>query len=151
MGAYEIAHEVIEEPFTLNFFRGPNEDGHVVILRYLNAVSPVSVQLVLTAQVVNEPKPYGLGFTFKVPPIESVPGASNATAKSIFITLGAPNAAYFEKVGGKRKLVHVKGIIVPKKPAPRAASPTRPSLSSRTAQLTRSSTRSPARASRSGR
>lgn len=114
VGAYELAGEVNEEPFTLNFYRGPNEDGHLVILAYLNAVSPVSVQLVLKAQVVNEPKPYGLGFTFKVPPIESLPGASNATAKSIYITLGAPNAAYYEKVGGKRKLVHVKGIVVPK-------------------------------------
>jgi hypothetical protein len=114
VGAYELAHEVNEEPFTLNFYRGPNEDGHIVLLAYLNAVSPVSVQLVLKAQVVKEPKPYGLGFTFKVPPIESLPGASNATAKSIFITLGAPNAAYYEQVGGKRKLVHVKGIVVPK-------------------------------------
>jgi hypothetical protein len=114
VGAYEIAHEINEEPFTLNFFRGPNENGHVVLLSYLNAVSPISVQLVLKAQVVKEPKPYGLGFTFTVPPIESVPGASNATAKSIFITLGAANAAYFEKVGGKRKLVHVKGIVLPK-------------------------------------
>jgi hypothetical protein len=114
VGAYELAGEVNEEPFTLNFYRGPNEDGHLVILAYLNAVSPVSVQLVLKAQVVNEPKPYGLGFTFKVPPIESLPGASNATAKSIYITLGAPNAAYYEKVGGKRKLVHVKGIVLPK-------------------------------------
>lgn len=114
VGAYEIAGQVNEEPFTLNFYRGPNENGHLVILTYLNAVSPVSVQLVLKAQVVPEPKPYGLGFTFKVPPIESLPGASNATAKSIYITLGAPNAAYYEKVGGKRKLVHVKGIIVPK-------------------------------------
>jgi hypothetical protein len=114
VGAYEIAGQVNEEPFTLNFFRGPDEDGHIVLLSYLNAVSPISVQLVLKAQVVNEPKPYGLGFTFKVPPIESVPGASNATAKSIFITLGAANAAYFEKVGGRRKLVHIKGIVLPK-------------------------------------
>ena len=114
LGAYELAKEVREEPFTLNFYRGENEDGHLVLLVFLNAISPVSLQLVLKAQVVNEPKPYGLGFTFKVPPIESVPGATNATAKSIFITLGAPNAAYFETVGGKRKLVHVKGIVVPK-------------------------------------
>lgn len=114
VGEYELAHEVFEEPFTLNFFRGPDEDGHLVLLAYLNAISPVSLQLVLSAQVVQEPKPYGLGFTFKVPPIESVPGATNATAKSIYITLGSPNAAYFEKVHGKRRLVHVKGIIVPK-------------------------------------
>lgn len=114
VGAYELAKEVREEPFTLNFFRGPDEAGHLVLLAYLNAISPVSVQMVLKAQVVHEPKPYGLGFTFTVPPIETLPGASNATAKSIYITLGAPNAAYFETVHGKRKLVHVKGIIVPR-------------------------------------
>jgi hypothetical protein len=122
VGEYELAKEVRKEPFTLNFFRGPNEDGHLVLLAFLNAISPVSVQLVLKAQVVNEPKPYGLGFTFKVPPIETLPGASNATAESIFITLGAPNAAYEETINGKRKLVHVKGIIVPKK-CPRGGFP----------------------------
>jgi hypothetical protein len=115
VGAYELGHEQREQPFTLNFYRGENEDGHLVLLVFLDAVTPVSLQLVLKAQVINEPKPYGLSFTFKVPPIESVPGATNATAKSIFITLGAPNAAYFEDVHGKRQLVHVKGIIVPKK------------------------------------
>jgi hypothetical protein len=115
VGEYELAGERREEPFTLNFFRAPNEEGHLVLMAFLNAVSPVSVQLVLKAQVVNEPKPYGLGFTFKVPIIETLPGASPASAKSIFITLGAPNAAYLETVNGKRKLVHVKGIVVPKK------------------------------------
>src|ERR1700723_699559 len=32
VGAYELAGQVNEEPFTLNFYRGPNEDGHLVIL-----------------------------------------------------------------------------------------------------------------------
>jgi hypothetical protein len=114
VGAYELGHEMREEPFTLNFFRGPDEDGHLVLLSYLNAESPVSVQMVFKAQVVREPPPYGLGFTFVVPPIETLPGASNATAKSIYITLGAPNAAYFETVHGKRRLVHVKGIVAPR-------------------------------------
>jgi hypothetical protein len=114
VGEYELAGERREEPFELSFFRGPNEDGHLVLVAFLNASSPVSVQIVLKAQVVPEPKPYGLGFAFKVPIIETLPGASPASAKSIFITLGAPNAAYFEKVHGRRTLVHVKGIVVPK-------------------------------------
>lgn len=122
VGEYELAKEEREEPFTLNFFRAPNENGHLVLLAFLNAISPVSVQLVLKAQIVNEPKPYGLGFTFHVPLIETLPGASPASAKSIFITLGAANAAYFEPVKGKRKLVHVKGIVVPKK-CPRGGFP----------------------------
>ena len=114
-GVLELAKEVIKEHFTLNFFRGPNENGHLVLLAYLNAVTPVSVQLVLKAQVVKEPKPYGLGFTFTVPLIPTLPGASDASAEEIFITLGAPNAAYYKTVHGKRTLFHVKGIIVPKK------------------------------------
>jgi hypothetical protein len=122
IGEYELAGERREQPFTLNFFRGPNEAGHIVLLAFLDATSPVSVQLVLRAQVVQEPKPYGLGFTFKVPIIETLPGASPASAKSIYITLGAPNAAYLETVHGKRKLVHVKGIIVPKR-CPRGGFP----------------------------
>jgi hypothetical protein len=122
VGEYELAKEIREEPFTLNFYRAPNEDGHLVLLVFLNAISPVSVQLVLKAQIVNEPKPYGLGFTFHVPVIETLPGASPASAKSIFITLGAANAAYFETVKGKRRLVHIKGIVVPKK-CPRGGFP----------------------------
>ncbi|HEY5045338.1 MAG TPA: hypothetical protein VII53_05730 [Solirubrobacteraceae bacterium] len=114
-GVLELAKEVIKEHFTLNFFRGPNENGHLVLLAYLNAITPVSVQLVLRAQVVKEPPPYGLGFTFVVPLIPTLPGASDASAEEIFITLGAPNAAYYKTVHGKRTLFHVKGIIVPKK------------------------------------
>jgi len=115
MGALKLGSEIIEEPFTLDFFLGDNTPGHIVLLLYVNAVSPVSVQLVFSADVVNEPKPYGLGFSVNVPPIHSVPGATDATDLSTFITLGAKNVAYFKKVHGKRKLFHVKGILVPKK------------------------------------
>jgi hypothetical protein len=114
IGAFELAKEITHEAFTLDFFLGSNRPGHVVLLIYLNAVTPVSVQLVFTAPIVQEPKPYGLGFSVEVPPIHSVPGATDATALSTFITLGAKNVAYFKKVHGKRKLFHVKGILVPK-------------------------------------
>jgi hypothetical protein len=43
-----------------------------------------------------------------------LPEASNASARSSFLTLGAKNVAYFRKVHGKRKLFHVRGIITPK-------------------------------------
>jgi hypothetical protein len=127
-GVLELAKEVIKEHFTLNFFRGPNENGHIVVLALLHAVTPVTVELVLKAQVVPEPKPYGLGFSFTVPLIPTLPGASDASAEEIFVTLGAPNAAYYEQVHGKRKLVHVKGIIVPKK-CPRGGFPYETQLS----------------------
>ncbi|HWX44837.1 MAG TPA: hypothetical protein VNY52_05905 [Solirubrobacteraceae bacterium] len=113
-GALELAKQVIEEEYTLNLFRGPNENGHIVVLVYVNAVTPVSIQLVFKAQVVNEPKPYGMGFSLEVPLIPTLPEASDASVLSSYLTIGAPNAAFEELVHGKRKLVHIKGIIVPK-------------------------------------
>jgi hypothetical protein len=114
MGALKLGSQIIEEPFTLDFFLGNNTPGHVVILLYVEAVSPVSIQLVFSANVVSEAKPYGLGFHFNIPLIPTLPGASDASVLSTHITLGAANAAYFEKVHGKRKLVHIKGLILPK-------------------------------------
>ena len=113
-GAYEIAHEIIHENFTVDFFLGNNKPGHVELLIYLNGATPVSIQLVFTAPVIQEPKPYGLGFSLNVPLIKVLPEASDASAISAFFTAGAKNVAYFKKVHGKKKLFHVKGIITPK-------------------------------------
>ena len=113
-GVYELAHEIINEKFTLDFFLGDNRPGHTVLLIYLNGSTPVSIQLVFTAPVINSPKPYGLGFSLNVPIIKVLPEASDASAKSSFLTLGAKNVAYYKTVHGKRKLFHVKGIITPK-------------------------------------
>jgi hypothetical protein len=106
-GVFELAGEVIEEAFTMNLFVGNNKPGHIEVLLYVNAVSPVSVQLVFHAPVVNEPKPYGLGFSFEVPEIKTLPEASNASVKSAHISIGATPA--------EQKQFHVTGITVPKK------------------------------------
>lgn len=113
-GAYEIAKEIINEKYTLDFFLGDNRPGHTVLLIYLNGSSPVSIQLVFTAPVIVGPKPYGLGFSLNVPIIKVLPEASDASAITSFLTLGAKNVAYYKRVHGKRKLFHVKGIITPK-------------------------------------
>jgi hypothetical protein len=114
-GAYELAKELIKEPYTLDFFLGDNRPGHVVLLIYLNATNPVSYQTVFTAPVIQGPKPYGLGFSLNVPIIKVLPEASNASATSSFLTLGAKNVAYFKRIHGKRRLFHVKGIIAPRR------------------------------------
>lgn len=113
-GAYEIGHEVIKEAFTLDFFLIDNHPGHVQLAIYLQGSTPVSIELVFTANVIQEPKPYGLGFSLNVPLIKVLPEASDASAVSSFITLGAKNVAYYKTVHGKRKLEHVKGIVTPK-------------------------------------
>jgi hypothetical protein len=113
-GAYELGGNVIHESFTLNFFLLNNHPGHEEMAILLDGSTPVSIEIVFIATVIHEPKPYGLGFSLDVPLIKVLPEASDASAISSFITLGAKNVAYYRKVHGKRKLFHVKGIITPK-------------------------------------
>jgi hypothetical protein len=114
MGIYQIGRELVEEEYTLDFFLGDNRPGHTTMLIFLSGSKPVSVELVFTAVVIRGPKPYGLGFSLDVPLIKVLPEASDASAKTAFLTLGAHNVAYYKKVHGKRRLLHVKGIILPK-------------------------------------
>jgi hypothetical protein len=114
VGLVELAKEVIKDPFTLNFFLAPRENGHLAFLIYVNASSPVSLQLVLVAKEVYGPKPYGWGVTVEIPPIPTLPGASYASAENVYFTFGGQHFAYYKKIGGKRKLIHVKGVIVPR-------------------------------------
>jgi hypothetical protein len=113
-GIYELAKELIKEPFTLDFFLSNNHPGHVEMLIFLKGSKPVAIEIVFPAVVIKRPRPYGLGFSLNVPLIKVLPEASYASATSSFITLGAKNVAYFKKIHGKRKLFHVKGIILPR-------------------------------------
>jgi hypothetical protein len=114
-GIYKLGQELVEEKYTLDFFLADNRPGHVKLLIFLSGSTPVSVEVVFGGTVIQGPKPYGLGFSVEVPEIKVLPEASNASAKSAFLTLGAHNVAYYRTVHGKRKLFHVKGIILPKR------------------------------------
>ncbi len=115
VGLLELAKEVIHEPFTLDLFLAPAEAGHLVVLAYVNAASPASFQIVVKATEFHASKPYGLGFSFAVPPIPTLPEASDASIQSAFLTVGDNKVAYYKRVHGERKLVHVNGIVVPTK------------------------------------
>jgi hypothetical protein len=112
-GIYQLGKELVEEKYTLDFFLSDNRPGHTKLVIFLSGSTPVIVEVILTGTVITGPRPYGLGFSVDVPLIKVLPEASNASAKSAFLTLGAHNVAYYRKVHGKRKLFHVKGIILP--------------------------------------
>ena len=114
VGVVELPNSVIREPFTIDFFFGPREHGHLALLAYASAISPVAVELVVVAKEVHAPKPYGLGFSVEIPVIATIPGATLASVESAFATFGAANVAYYETVHGKRTLVHLRGVAVPK-------------------------------------
>jgi hypothetical protein len=113
VGAVELAESIVEEPYTLDFFLAPREHGHLRVLIYASALRPVPVELVLSAREVTGPPPYGFGLAVDVPPVSTIPGASNAWVRSSYVSLGASNVAYYRTIHGVRKLVHLKGLIAP--------------------------------------
>jgi hypothetical protein len=114
VGVLELPDETIRESYTLDFFFAPRENGRMTLLAYAGAVAPAPVELVVVAKEVHAPKPYGLGFSVEVPPIPVIPGAPDASIESAFVTFGATNVAYYKTVHGKRTLVHIRGMLVPK-------------------------------------
>jgi len=113
VGAVEFAGAPVKEPYTLDFFLAPREHGHLTILVYVSALNPVPVELVLTAREVHGSKPYGFGLAVAVPPVDTIPGAANASAESGYVSLGGADIAYYKTIRGKRKLVHIKGLVAP--------------------------------------
>jgi hypothetical protein len=114
VGVLPLPREVIRESYTLDFFFASTRPGRLSLLVYASATAPISVELVVVAREVRAPKPYGLGFSVEVPPISTIPGAAPASIESAFATLGAPNVAYHERVHGRWRLVHLRGLLVPR-------------------------------------
>jgi hypothetical protein len=112
-GSLELGKEVIYEPYTVDLFLASKEPGHLALLAFVQAISPVSLELVVVAKEIHAPSPYGLGFTVEVPPIPTIPGASNASLETVFVTVGDRNIAYYEHLHGKDTLVHLPGVVVP--------------------------------------
>lgn len=112
-GLLELAKEIIPETFTVDIFFAPKESGHLVFLAFVAAHSPAVIELVLKAKEIPAPKPYGLGFVVEVPPIPTLPEASDASVESAFVTLGSTNVAYYRTIHGKRSLTHVRGVVIP--------------------------------------
>lgn len=110
----ELAGEAVTGPFTLEFFLARPQGGHRVLLVYANATSPASVQLGLLAREIQAPKPYGIGLTFDIPIIPTLPGAGLGWVEHIALSFGSSNVAYYRTVHGRRRLLHVKGLIAPR-------------------------------------
>jgi hypothetical protein len=112
-GIYELGHEIVKEKYTVEFFLTDNRPGHTRMVIYLRGSMPVSIELYFDATVIRGPKPYGLGFSLDVPLIKVLPAASDASATSAFLRLGAHHQTYYKKVHGKRRRLPIRGIVLP--------------------------------------
>jgi hypothetical protein len=116
--------QLVHEQFTLDFFFASTKPGRLSLLAYASGSAPVAASLVVVAREIPTPRPYGLGFSTQVPQVSTIPGVEYVSVESAFATLGASNVAYYKTVHGRRTLVHLKGLIVPRT-CPSGGFPTR--------------------------
>jgi hypothetical protein len=101
-GVVSFGTERVAETVSVQPFFAPGGDLEF----FVDGVSPVSIEILSKGKVVNSSPPFGPTVEAEVPIIESVPGALDASAKTINVTVGA---AYKK---GKKTTYY---ITVPKK------------------------------------
>jgi hypothetical protein len=112
-GVYFLGGEIVREPYTVDFFLTDNRPHHVAMAVDIIGYHPVALEVVFPAKVINGRPPYGLGFSLNVPLIKVLPEASDASAASASLALGAKGQTYKRLVHGHLRRVPIRGIILP--------------------------------------
>jgi hypothetical protein len=102
----------------IEVFSARVQDGHLALMVYANALSPVSAQLVFPATVIPAPPPYGEGIDTNVPLVPSLPGAPDVAVTRFQMALGTTAVGpdrfvYYHSVHGRRVAYSPRGLILP--------------------------------------
>jgi hypothetical protein len=92
VGVVSFGSERVYETASVQPFFAPGGG----IEAFVDGSTPVSIEILATARLVNSPPPYGLEFIGEVPLIETVPGAPDASFERGAVTVGAAH-----RQGGK--------------------------------------------------
>jgi hypothetical protein len=103
---YETAHVTI--------FRGPAEAGQIGLLFHVEALSPVSAELVFPGLLLSALPPYAGSIDIKVPLVPSLPDGPNVALVKLAMTVGPTSKIfYYEHVHGKTLRYHPRGVLLP--------------------------------------
>jgi hypothetical protein len=113
-----IESEPVVESAQVEVFSARVQEGHLALIVYANAVSPVLAQLVFPATVVSAQPPYGEGIDTNVPLVPTFPGAPDVAVSHFEMTLGAmtrgpDHFVYYDSVHGRRVGYVPRGLILP--------------------------------------
>lgn len=118
----EIAGQFLDVDYALDFFLALPQHGSLTMLAYVSSATPVQSSIVSIVHSVQGRKPYGPGFSLDVMDPPSLPGLSPSWEKRVSVSFGANHIAYYRAGHGSKKLVHVKGIVLPRR-CPRGGFP----------------------------
>jgi hypothetical protein len=112
-----IGAVTIVESAQVELFSSPVVDGHLAILVYANASTPVSAQLVFPAMVLPAHSPFGENIDTDLPLVPSLPAGPDVAITRFHATLGSPPGRgrflYEKSVHGRRVSFAPRGLILP--------------------------------------
>jgi hypothetical protein len=84
-----LGSQLTLENVTLWVFLGPLRNLQATVEIFGEGYAPLGEQMVLTANGLSEPAPYGEGLELSIPPIPTVPPGSNASILTFTLAIGA--------------------------------------------------------------
>jgi hypothetical protein len=84
-----LGSQLTMENVTLWVFLGPLRNLQATVEIFGEGYAPLGEQMVLTANGLSEPAPYGEGLELSIPPIPTVPPGSNASILTFTLAIGA--------------------------------------------------------------
>jgi hypothetical protein len=112
-----IGTEQLVESAQIELFSAPVVDGHLALLVFADATSPVEAELVFPALVLPAPVPFGENIDTSVPIVPSLPYGPDVAITSFQASLGsAPGRGrflYHSWVRGRRVSFAPRGLTLP--------------------------------------
>ena len=104
---------IVYETGYITIWMAPVQDGHLALLFNAEANTPILADLVLESQDLAAPAPYGGSLVTTIPPLESLPGASDGSIIEMHASIGPRNITYYEHRHGQRVPYQPDGIVLP--------------------------------------
>jgi hypothetical protein len=109
----QIGPEIEHEIANITLIRAPTQNGHLALLFYANAISPISAQLIFPGLLLPTPPPFGGSINITVPLVHSLPEAPDVAVVKLTSTLGPEHLTYYEHTHGHTIAYNPKGILLP--------------------------------------
>jgi hypothetical protein len=110
---FPIGSESLLEEGQITTWMAPVHDGHLALLFYAEAPAPIFATLIFTGQIREAQAPFGGQIATSIPPIETLPGAPDASLLHLTATVGPMNVTYYARYRGKRIPYHPNGLRLP--------------------------------------
>lgn len=111
--AIPVGPAVNRESASIVLVRAPSQAGHLALLFFVEAIAPVSAQIVFPGLLLPSAAPFGGRINIGVPLVPSLPGAPDVAVIKLHSTLGPEHITYYEHVHGKIVPYNPKGILLP--------------------------------------